>query len=80
MVIFENSQSVFEHPQHFLVFEGLMSSNLQLGNPFPLPVNNSAAFGYVPSGHCRVGFPFIWHPQTIADRDDEVREHDECEA
>jgi len=49
-VIFENSQSVFEHPQHFLVFEVLMSNNLQLCNPFPLPVNNSAAFGYVPSG------------------------------
>jgi hypothetical protein len=43
MVIFENSQSVFQHPQHFLVFEGLMSSNLQLGDPFPLPVNDSAA-------------------------------------
>ena len=61
MVMFENLQSVFEHPQHFLVFEGRMPGSLQLSDPFPLRIYDSVPFGYVPGGHCQFGFGFIKH-------------------
>jgi hypothetical protein len=65
LVIFENLQSVFEHPQHFLMFESLTSRDLKLGDPLTLRINNSTTFGYVPSGPCQVRFRFICHPPTI---------------
>jgi hypothetical protein len=65
LVIFENLQSVFEHSQHFLMFESLTSRDLKLGDPLTLRINNSTTFGYVPSGPCQVRFRFICHPPTI---------------
>jgi hypothetical protein len=56
-------QSVFEHPQHFLMFERLVSRAPQPGDPLTLRINDTTSFGYVPSRHCQVGFRF--HPPTI---------------
>jgi hypothetical protein len=66
LMIFENLQSAFEHAQSLLVVGYRMSVRLQSSDPFALLSNNSAPFGYVPSGHRQVGFRFVGHSKTIA--------------
>jgi len=47
LVIFKNLQSIFQHPQHLLMYESFVSVDLQLSDPFALRINNSTPFGHV---------------------------------